>query len=597
MAHFLVTRPAGKGEQLAQTLAGFGHQVSQFSLLSLNALDVPASALTVLDDADIVIFISQDAVRFLSDLNVTPSKNAHYFAVGEQTARALKNTFNISASVAEPQNTEGLLAFKALNQVDSKHVVIVKGKDGRPDLAKTLKQRGAILNQLALYERFANPLLTQQQAEKWQNQGVTDVILTSNASIDALFGCAQDDWLATLNYVVVSERSKTYLQAALQQRKIKAQGRIINSEGANDDAILASLTITKELKPAMAQEKDITEKSSLSENKPVQQPVKTKASGNGVAYLALLVALLSAGGAGFAIWQWQTAQHASTQLGEQNQLLSSEISNLKQQLQATERSVKVQQQTVTSALNDTQTQLLQQVEQQLMRSQQVELTLNPQEVASLVRMAEFKAYSERQYQAAIGILQKLDGLLAAHSGTQAVREAIHKDIQTLNGISRVPSEEIYLTLHGLIGQVDGLPLNMVQLSEIISESKQEQLSQDVSDWRANLARSWQQLTDSFITIRERSAPIEPLLDEREQSLVRLQLSFFLAQAQNALMSEQKEVFSAAIASAQKILASYFKQDETTVSAMQQQLSLLADMPLNFAPEFSLGTGKAVSELQ
>lgn len=596
MAHFLVTRPAGKGEQLAQTLAGYGHQVSQFSLLSLQPLDIAPQALAVFEDADIIIFISQDAVRFLAEQKVTLSKTASYFAVGEQTALAMQASFGITAKIAEPQNTEGLLAQKALNNVDNKQVVIVKGKDGRPDLAKTLKERGAILNQLALYERFANPLLTQQQAEKWQQQGVTDVILTSNASIDALLSCARDEWLATLNFVVVSARSESYLQAALAQRNISHLGNIINSQGASDDAILASLTITKELKPAMAEEKDITEKSTQSDRKPTQAQTKTKSSGSGVAYLALFVALISAGGAGFAIWQWQNVQLSATQLGAQNQLLSSEISTLKQQLQTTAQSAREQQQVLKAALSETQNNLLQQVEQQLTQAQQVEVTLNPQEVASLVRMAEFKAYSERQYQAAIGILQKLDGLLAEHSGTQSVREAIHQDIQTLNGLAKVPVEEIYLTLHGLIGQVDSLPLNMVQLADAISAPEQENLSQDVSDWRANLARSWRKLTDDFITIRKRSAPIEPLLDEREQNLVRLQLSFYLAQAQNALMNEQKDVFSAAISNAQKTLSAYFKQDVNSVGAIQQQLTMLAEMQLNFTPEFKLVTGSIVTEL-
>mgnify|MGYP003327957047 CR=1 FL=1 len=171
--------------------------------------------------------------------------------------------------------------------------------------------------------------------------------------------------------------------------------------------------------------------------------------------------------------------------------------------------------------------LTQKIEQQLQVANQQAPELNREEVKSLYRMAEFKALVQADYLGAAAMLARLDILLESFPGTQPAREALHQDIQALNAVQTVDVENIYLRLSGLIANVDKLPLNMVVLPEEADKVNQQALSDNVDDWQANLKRSWDLLVDDFIKVRKRTAPIEPLLSQEEQALIRVPSVFDL----------------------------------------------------------------------
>ncbi len=601
MAHYLVTRPQGKNEQLAEQLRVLGHQVSECPLLTLEPLELRSEQLGVLDNADIIIFVSQDAVNFLHQVKSQLPSHSTYFAVGETTANAFSAHYDLPITTPDEFTSEGLLALPQLSVVADKHIVIVKGKGGRATLAKTLKQRDAILNSINVYERLPSTKITPNVVASWQHQGVSHYILTSNASIDVLLDhdAIAESWLSQCHFYVVSQRSADYLA-----QRVNCELNIHVCQGATTEQIIAKV---KEQFPTMNTEQETKQESSSEAKKstPKANSVNTSATttkqsrhlGTKItAALALLISLSTLGGLAYGYLIWKQEINKQQELQLQNEKLTQQVNALSQQIKATENSVKQKQAQQQKQFTSAQQKLSQYVKQQVVQAKQQQITLNPQEVNSLYRMAEFKALSERDYAGAAAILTRLDQLLAEHSGTSQIRQAINQDIQTLNGVQSVPVEDIYLTLHGLLQQVDSLALNMVQLPEIVDQVEKYELSEDVSDWRQNLKRSWGRLVDDFIKVRERSAPIEPLLSNKEQTLVKQQLRFYIAQAQHALMQQRRELYRVSLLQAQQTLAEYFDLSQSNNQALAEQIKMLNAMSLEFTPQFKLVTGAAIKEL-
>lgn len=597
MAHFLVTRPQGKNTLLRDLLSELGHQVTTCPLLALAELPVSTQQLAIFDEADMVIFTSQDAVTYLH--KVSPSLPPHclYFAVGQQTADTFSSLFGYDIVVPKIQTSEGLLALEKLQQVAQKQVVIVKGEGGRTTLAKSIKRAGGIVNQLPLYQRQPASALSPELVKSWQENNVTHIILTSNAAFDALIEQCKPEasWLEKCTFYVVSERAKVYLQSRLGKNS-----HIVNCDGAAPETIIAKV---KEHDNQMTTEKDMSDQveTVTSDDSTVNtsKPSTSNKSGSGakvIAGVALVLSLVSLGGLGYGYMTWQQTKLEASQQRDKSQRLETELAKLNQQMLSTQRALLENQNKQQAKFDKSETMLREQIQQQLAQASEQVIAINPQEVNGLYRMVEFKAVTEQNYSAALDALTRLDAVLAEHPDTNQVRQAIHQDIQTLKGLPKVPVENLYLTLHGMINQVDQLVLNMVVLPEVKDQAQSYALSESVDDWQTNLKRSWQRLVDDFIKVRERNAPIEPLLSQQEQNLVKQQLRFYLAQAQTALMNQQAELFKVSLTQATQTLTQFFSQAHPATSALQQQLNLLANTPLAFNPEFELVTGDAIKEL-
>ncbi|MGS0682756.1 uroporphyrinogen-III synthase [Shewanella sp. 125m-7] len=239
----LLTRPEGRNQLMIEALAQ--RNVSYFITPLLNVqstsnLDAKQVDIT-LKQADIIIFISTNAVSFASKAidNQWP-KSAHYLAVGDATYAALKQ-IGITAEKApeDCQQTEGLLTLASLTDVDSKHIVIVRGQGGREDLATELTNRGAVLSYWEVYKRGCPTLDADNICLQWQSFGIDTIIITSGEILDNLVKTVPKElfaWLRTCHIIVPS--SRVY-------EKAKAYGlvQISNATAANTNAMLTALSL------------------------------------------------------------------------------------------------------------------------------------------------------------------------------------------------------------------------------------------------------------------------------------------------------------------------------------------------------------------
>lgn len=618
MSQILITRPHGKGADLAQQLSQEGYQATLFPVLKIDYFTPSNTQLSPLLNADKIIFISQDAVNALLSLKPDINTKAQFYAVGEQTAEAIWQAFGVRAAVPKQHDSEGLLTLKSLQQIDGQNIVLVKGKDGRPTIAKTLKQRGAFLNNLVVYQRSPVEGNSTDWLDHWQSIDVKGIVITSNAAVDAIFrqlSVQQLEWLRHCQFYVASARISEHLAA---QQIDSANIHI--AAGASDSAMFTCIsegTLMSEDKQPTSQPADTkaAQSSTTKENAKVADSPsatkkdfamnqktnptnKQKVSKTGS--LALLISLIVASGVGYQFYQklntQQQANQLINQLSADNQLLSKELQVVKVAQQTLQQALFNSEQKVTAALAASKTETQQQLESALQRAEQQAYSLNPQEVTSLQRMAEFKLWAEKDYQGATAVLTRLDTLLAEHPGTGAIRQAIHQDLQALSTVEPVAIEAIYLQLHGLLGQIDKLVFNAVALPQEVEQEDQHALSENVSDWQQNLANSWHQFKDNFIKIRQREdIAIEPLLTEQERHLIQQRLSLYLAQAQDALLTKQASVYFTALSQAEVLVKDYFKHDDALTKSTLKALQELSKEQLNFSPSITLQSTEQVKE--
>ncbi|HET7268432.1 MAG TPA: uroporphyrinogen-III synthase [Oleiagrimonas sp.] len=152
----LITRPVGQGRALACRVRALGGQPLLLPGVSLRAIESGEQVHEALECAlagDVVLFTSPAAVRFAA--RVLPLHGrARVAAVGAATARALRR--HDVGDVIEPsgrQDSEGLLAHPALASVRGCAVAVIGAPGGRGVLQQRLRERGARVTEVAVYQR------------------------------------------------------------------------------------------------------------------------------------------------------------------------------------------------------------------------------------------------------------------------------------------------------------------------------------------------------------------------------------------------------------------------------------------------------------
>ena len=202
----LVTRPAGQATSFVEAISARGGVAQSFPLIEINPMAQCPATLANIQDYELVIFISRNAVEyawpFLKDQDFVSIKVA---AVGQATAVALSEHGRAADIVPENQyDSEGLLAMAEMIQVSGKRILIVRGQGGREKLADSLRDRGAIVDYAEVYQR-----LPTEQVLTYSQDEVDVITVTSSEALVHLSHIAQqqgDGWLLDKPLLVIHER-------------------------------------------------------------------------------------------------------------------------------------------------------------------------------------------------------------------------------------------------------------------------------------------------------------------------------------------------------------------------------------------------------
>jgi len=345
-----------------------------------------------------------------------------------------------------------------------------------------------------------------------------------------------------------------------------------NSDTQKKEAATQSLVNNTKENPKPNAKNTPVNKTVAKKNPPVSTRVAIEKSSNKTATIALVIASVSIfASIGHYIWQQQQIGAQLLKLSQQNQQaiqqsqaqLQSDLTvEFNQQLQQQHRATSQSQQSAKQKHidSDSQIQLLanqiSQLDQQVSQRQPSDWLIH--EAEYLVRVAARTMWLERDTKAAINLLRDADSRLKEldHPKFLPVRALINEDIENLALMPTLTNQEAILTLMALNKQV---PTLVVITPEKALEQVKEDiaLSDDIGDWQENLAKTWHKFLKDFITIRQRTGMVEPLMTPDQQQHLKQNLSLKVQLVQWAASEQKEEIYQQTLLDIQQWLNEFF----------------------------------------
>ncbi|MCL1079469.1 uroporphyrinogen-III synthase [Parashewanella spongiae] len=237
--HILLTRAKGSNQVMSEVLTQRGIAHSVTPLLEVQSYCVDIEQKQALNEADIVIFISVNAVIYAEHSGLIPlNQTAQCFAVGSATHHELRKLgIDPQVAVSGQHHSEGLLELDALKLVNNKKITIVRGCGGREWLADVLRNRGAKVEYCEVYQRKMPDYTGQKICQVWQESKVSAILITSGEILSNLIKLVPKEsvaWLMSCFIVVPSER-------VAELAKRAGLSNVINAGSASSEEMLAAV--------------------------------------------------------------------------------------------------------------------------------------------------------------------------------------------------------------------------------------------------------------------------------------------------------------------------------------------------------------------
>lgn len=213
----LVTRAEQQAEGLCRLITEQKGRPLRFPCIEIRPSDPQSADLgSRLKQADMAIFISANAVKYgLQQLSGGHlPERLEIAAVGTATAQALvESGQRVAIMPAQGFDSEALLMTPQMSaeRLMGKRILIFRGQDGRELLRDTLRQRGALVDYVEVYQRLCPPPV----ADLTWLADLNLVTATSNNILDNLLQLVGDSFkerLQRLPLIVISERMRAHAQ-------------------------------------------------------------------------------------------------------------------------------------------------------------------------------------------------------------------------------------------------------------------------------------------------------------------------------------------------------------------------------------------------
>jgi uroporphyrin-III C-methyltransferase len=231
-------------------------------------------------------------------------------------------------------------------------------------------------------------------------------------------------------------------------------------------------------------------------------------------------------------------------------------------------------------------------QEQALLSHTISPSFQVAELEYLLLLANTRLETHRDLPGSIQLLKKAQEKIIALNDPHLypIQEALVLDLATLQSVSLLSTEELWLRITMLIEQLSNLAPR--KTAEILthSESSKETspttaslsaktFSSLLSTWKKNFFDTLKFLQD-LVKIRHTPEPIEGVLSQSQQALVQENLRLLLEQLRVSVLNSQEKIYRAALQEAQKNLIRYYQVSDPKVQEMQYNLQELANISLH-----------------
>lgn len=195
------------------------------------------------------------------------------------------------------------------------------------------------------------------------------------------------------------------------------------------------------------------------------------------------------------------------------------------------------------------------------------------EVEYLLRIAIQRIQAGRDVATGLSLMLSADQTLAGADDAELfpIRRALATDIAALRALPAIDRDGLYLELAAAADRIDRLSMSPIELAKAPAG--------EVAEGDQGLM----QTLSSFVTVRQRANPIDPLPTPTEAVYARQNLRLMLEQAQLALLDENSVTWQSTLERAQAWADRYFLDDSEQQSLMTtlarlQALPVAQDIP-------------------
>ncbi|EKT61625.1 uroporphyrinogen-III C-methyltransferase [Providencia sneebia] len=198
----------------------------------------------------------------------------------------------------------------------------------------------------------------------------------------------------------------------------------------------------------------------------------------------------------------------------------------------------------------------------------------------MVKMAGRKLWNDHDPMTAAVLLKSADSSLAEMNDPSLldIRKSITHDIANLSAINQIDYDGIILRLNQLSNEVDNLRLADLNSGDAKADESTE-VSDNIDDWKQNLARSWKNFTNDFITVRARDGSEAPLLAPNQDIYLRENIRSQLLIAAQAVPRYQEETYKQSLEQVSTWVRAYFNVEAPETKAFLSEVDQLIDQPI------------------
>ncbi|MBP2195952.1 uroporphyrinogen-III C-methyltransferase [Pantoea cypripedii] len=312
-------------------------------------------------------------------------------------------------------------------------------------------------------------------------------------------------------------------------------------------------------------------------------PRNKKSDGKVLGAVAIVIAL--AIGAGLYL----NGKHQADLQAQTNQDLNEQLSALQQQLGSDKQQLTQQLESANSALQEARNQQdASAKELEALRQKVATISGNDTrtwllaQADYLVKLAGRKLWSDQDVTTAAALLKSADTSLAEMNDPSVmnVRRALTQDISSLSAVSQVDYDGIILKLNQLSNGVDNLRLADNDSDDSPMDADGGELSGSLHEWRQNLAKSWHNFMDDFITIRRRDNTAQPLLAPNQDVYLRENIRSRLLIAAQAVPRHQDEIYKQSIDAVSTWVRAWYDTNDAATKTFLDQLDELSQQSIS-----------------
>lgn len=201
----------------------------------------------------------------------------------------------------------------------------------------------------------------------------------------------------------------------------------------------------------------------------------------------------------------------------------------------------------------------------------------------LVRMAGRKLWLEQDPATALSLLKTADERIAAMQQPSlfSLRKALAADMEQVASVRSTDIAGNVYALDEIMKRIERLTPG--RNKQEYTPPTDETISDSLNDWQTNLAKSWKALINDFVTVRQRTGDITPLLSPEQEWYLKENIRTKLLQAQLALYRHDELSFREAILMAGGWVKLYFSVDSGTGAQILERLDSLASLRIDAVP--------------